>query len=908
MRASTSSSQPSDAHAPATEMPKAWRPQEAEEPMYQAWEAAGLFRGDPADPRPHFTVSMPPPNVTGELHLGHAEYTLQDLYCRYKRMNGYEALWVPGTDHAAIATQNVIEKQLAAEGTSKEQLGRAAFDRRVEEWYAESSGYIVTQLKRLGFSADWTRLRFTMDDAYVRAVREAFVRLYNDGLIYRGPRIVNWCPRDRSSISDLEVDWREHEDTLYYIRYDMADGDGALVIATVRPETMLADTGVAVNPHDPRYRDFIGRAARLPLVGRDLPVVGDEAVTMDFGTGALKVTPGHDPMDYEIGQRHHLEVLSAIDKEGNIVSEPWVPDELRTRDALTARGRVVEMLRDRDHLVRTESYVHEVGHCDRCGEIIQPLVDDQWWCAMTDLAGPAIEVVERGEVTFVPEKWNRTYLDWMRGLRDWNISRQLWLGHRLPIYYCFAGGAAPPDSGALRADATHVFVSVDEPETCAECGSRDIVQDPDVLDTWFSSALWPFATLGWPEQTPELDAFYPTDVLDTAREIINLWVARMIMTSLRFTGKVPFHHVLIHAVIQDPLGQRMSKSKGNGVNPLEMVDRYGADAVRAWASDVGLPRQDVRFDERQIDEYSKFANKLWNIARLVLMNADGVEIEAAPAPGDDPFDRWVLSRLDGLVESVTAAIEGYRPSEAIRSVYDFTWKELADWYLEAAKPRFRLAPDDPARRHAVSVAMRCLDVVVRLLHPVMPFVTQAIWDLLPAGGTPLIARAAAPTWPQGSGAQDQRIDSKMAAFFEVVRTVRDGRKEMGVGERETIPGTLRQTGAVDDFLLSPGARHALSLLTRVEIVDELPGLSGRVVVGDGVEIVLGAPTSGSASDTAALAADLVATKANIDRLEQRLGNAEFVSKANPEVVQRARDQLDAALEKRAALEEAFSRA
>ena len=884
-------------------MPSAWRPQEVEEEMYRGWEEAGLFRADPADPRPHFSISMPPPNVTGELHLGHAEYTLQDLYSRYKRMRGYEVLWIPGTDHAAIGTNAVIQKQLAAEGTSKEELGRTEFNRRVEEWYAKYGGYIVQQLKRLGFSADWSRLRFTMDDEYVAAVREAFVRLYNDGLIYRGPRIVNWCPRDRSSVSDLEVDWREHKDALYHIRYDMADGDGALVIATVRPETMLADTGIAVNPADPRYAAYIGRTARLPLVGRELRVVADESVEVDFGTGALKVTPGHDPMDYEIGRRHDLEVLSAIDKGGNIVSESWVPDELRTRDALTARDRIVEMLRERDHLVRIEEYVHEVGHCDRCGEIIQPLVDDQWWCAMAELAKPAIEVVERREVTFVPEKWNQTYLDWMRGLRDWNISRQLWLGHQLPVYYCF-GDAAPPAANAeMRDGATHTFVSTAEPDACPECGGGNLAQDTDVLDTWFSSALWPFATLGWPGETADLDAFFPTDLLDTAREIINLWVARMIMTSLRFTAKVPFHHVLIHAVIQDPDGQRMSKSKGNGVDPLEMVDRYGADAVRAWACDVGLPRQDVRFDERLIDEYSKFANKLWNITRLVLMNADGVEHEVDPDPGDDPFDRWILSRLDHLVETVTSAFEGYRPSEAVRALYDFEWRELADWYLEAAKPRFRLPADDPRRRQAVSVALTCVNVSLRLLHPVMPFITQALWDRLPGGGEALVARGPG-LWPGIQGRRDKALETEMSALFDLIRQVRDARKELGIAEREAPRAALRTAAGSPAIFRSPDGRAALALLARIELVERLDGPPGRVLVGDGVELAVAAPGASAPRDSAATARDIEAARANIARLEQRLANADFVGKAKPEVVQGTRDQLQATRERLAALEEA----
>ena len=880
----------------ASPMDKAWRPQDVEQAMYQAWEEAGLFTADPDDPRPHFSVAMPPPNVTGELHLGHAEYTLQDLYCRYKRMRGFAVLWVPGTDHAAIATQNVIEKQLAAEGTTKEQLGRAAFERRVDAWYAQYGDYIVSQLRRLGFSADWSRLRFTMDDAYVRSVREAFVRLYNDGLIYRGPRIVNWCPRDRSSISDLEVDWREHEDVLYHVRYDLADGDGALVIATVRPETMLADTAVAVHPNDPRYRQYIGRTVRLPLVGRELPVVADEAVAMDFGTGALKVTPGHDQLDYEIGQRHQLEIISAIDKDGNIVSESWVPDELRTRDSLTARDRVVEMLRERDHLVRTEAYVHEVGHCDRCGEIIQPMVDDQWWCAMGELAKPAIEAVERGEVTFVPEKWNRTYLDWMRGLRDWNVSRQLWLGHRLPVYYCFGTGTAPVDTADARAGALHTFASVAEPEACPECGGRVLLQDPDVLDTWFSSALWPFATLGWPDQTRDLAAFYPTELLDTAREIINLWVARMIMTSLRFMGTVPFHHVLIHAVIQDPHGQRMSKSKGNGVDPLEMVDQYGADAVRAWACEVGLPRQDVRFDVGRIEDYRNFANKLWNVARLTLMHAEGVDLIANPAPGDDPFDRWILSRLDGLVATVTDAIEGYRPVDGIRAIYDFTWKELADWYLEVAKQRFRLDPADPGRRQAVSVAMHSLDVVVRLLHPFMPFVTDALAERLPGHAGPLMARRDSPAWPTAGARQDPSLDEATAGFLDLVRELRDAARGAGVraGERASVRMVPAGGGSTADLALSPAGRAAVEALAGATLVDSLPS-AARTIVAGGLEVQVGAvERSDVPAAGAALSSALAATDEAVQKLEALLANPGFVDKAKPDIVQKARDDLDAA--------------
>jgi valyl-tRNA synthetase len=898
MEAETEEAKPTPGRpAAGSDMPKAWRPQDVEREMYRGWEEAGLFLADPADPRPHFSMVMPPPNVTGELHMGHATSdTIQDVLARYKRMRGYEVLWLPGTDHAAIATQNVIEKQLAAEGTTKEALGRAGFEKRVEEWYAQVRARIIDQLKRLGVTADWTRLRFTMDQAYVRAVREAFVRLYDDGLIYRGPRIVNWCPRCRSSISDLEVEWREHEDVLYYIRYDMADGDGSLIIATVRPETMLADTGVAVNPGDERYARFIGRVARLPLVGRELPVVADAYVDPKFGTGALKVTPGHDPNDYEIGRRHGLEVISVIDKDGNIESYDWVPDELRTRDALTARGRVVEMLRDRDHLVRTEMYIHDVGHCDRCGEVIEPLVDEQWWCSMEPMRGPAIEAVESGRLHYVPERYTKVYLDWMRNLRDWNVSRQLWLGHRIPVYYC---------------DNQHTFASVEEPRSCPECGSAGLRQDPDVLDTWFSSALWPFATMGWPEETEDLRAFFPTDVLSTAREIIFLWVARMIMTSQRFLGQEPFHTVLIHAVVQDSEGRRMSKSKGTGVDPLEMIDRYGADAVRAWSAEVGLRGQDVRFDEVKIESYQRFANKLWNIARYVLGAVEGTSVlpvEKLPPDTLLTLDRWVLSRLDHVTARVTEGLDTYRPGEAITDLYEFAWHELADWYIEAIKPRLQLAPEDPSRVAAASVVLHVLDQVVRLLHPFMPYVTEAIWTRLPGERPPLIARAAEGPWPATSGWHDRAVEGSVEALFELVRRLRDARKEIGVGERERILARVRSAGKKTALVDSPEGRQALSLLARLELVESLNGSAGRVVVGDGVEVQLAATASGGSGDPGSRAREIESARANINRLEQRLANADYVTKARPEVVQGTRDQLQAARQRLTALEEAHGSA
>src|SRR6266568_4645252 len=658
---------------PETEMPKAFDPQAIEAGWYARWEADGLFIADPESDRPKFAMCFPPPNITGELHMGHALQTaVYDLIARYKRMTGHEVLFLPGYDHAAIATQNVIEKQLAREGTSKEELGREQFDARVDAWYEEVGATIINQLRLLGASMDWTRLRFTMDSRYYRSVMTAFVEFYERGWIYRAPRIVNWCPHDRSAISDLEVEWQEHQDTLYFIRYRI-EGGGDVTIATVRPETMLADTGVAVNPNDERYRSLIGKTAVLPLVGRKLPIVGDDAVDKDFGTGALKVTPGHDPMDYEIGQRHGLEIVNGMHDDASM-NVPGLPyDGL---PALDARRRVVEDLKAQGFLVKEEPYAHEVGHCDRCHTIIEPLISDQWWLRMDIMRDKALAASEAGKVRWHPERYERTYLDWLRGLRDWNIGRQLWLGHRVPVYYCGNG---------------HKIVTVEAPEMCSECGSTELTQDPDVLDTWFSSALWPFATLGWPDETEDLKTFYPNDMNSTAREIINLWVSRMIMTGLEFMGEVPFSDVAIHCVVQAADGRRMSKSLGTGVDPRDLIQNYGTDALRAWVASVAMSTQDVRFDESRIEGYRRFCNKLWNATRLLLSSPG---IQSSDRPGalevqEHLEDRWILSRLSHACGVVTAGIEAFTFQESINAAYAFAWNEFCDWYLEAIKDRLR---------------------------------------------------------------------------------------------------------------------------------------------------------------------------------------------------------------------------
>jgi len=837
-----------------TEMPKAFDPQAIEAGWYARWEADGLFTADAASDRPKFAMCFPPPNITGELHMGHALQTaVYDLLARYKRMAGYEVLFLPGYDHAAIATQNVIEKQLAREGVTKEELGREKFDARVEGWYEQVGATIINQLRLLGASMDWTRLRFTMDSRYYRSVMTAFVAFYERGWIYRAPRIVNWCPHDRSAISDLEVEWQEHQDTLYYIRYPI-EGGGDVTIATVRPETMLADTGVAVNPDDPRYRQIAGKTAILPLVGRKLPIIADDAVEKDLGTGVLKVTPGHDPLDYEIGQRHGLDIVNGMHEDGTM-NVPGLPyDGL---PALEARKRVVEDLKAQGLLVKEEPYAHEVGHCDRCHTIIEPLISEQWWLRMEEMRDKALEASQARKVRWHPERYERTYLDWLRGLRDWNIGRQLWLGHRVPVYRC-------PDG--------HVTVAVDRPDTCAECGSAQLEQDPDVLDTWFSSALWPFATLGWPDETEDLDAFYPTDINCTAREIINLWVSRMIMTGLEFMDEVPFSDVVIHCVVQAADGRRMSKSLGTGIDPRELMSKYGADALRAWATSVSMSSQDVRFDESRVEGYRRFCNKLWNATRLVLSSPG---TPPASAPGSFEVhehleDRWILSRLSSASSEITSGIDSFSFQDSINAGYGFAWNEFCDWYLEAAKERLR-AGDAAAQ----DVAYFCLDNLFRLLHPFMPFVTEELWSKLP-GDRGYLMRA---EWPELNGKfADPAAEDEFQLVMAIVEEVRGHRQAAGAPPRG---GQLRLEGAVHHRVAALVAR-----LAQVELVDGLERGTPLAVAPGRVAFPSGTGDARRQKERTRLEEDLA-------KIEERLANAEFQAKAPQEVVDNLQQRADA---------------
>ncbi|MFI5282696.1 MAG: valine--tRNA ligase [Candidatus Dormibacterales bacterium] len=841
------------------QMPKAFDPQAVEAGWYARWESDGLFVADHASRRPKFTICLPPPNITGELHMGHAlNHTLQDICARYRRMAGFEVLFLPGTDHAAIATQNVIEKQLAAEGMTKEQLGRDAFTSRVVEWYHDVGETIVSQDRVLGVSLDWSRLRFTMDPRYVRAVMTAFVAFYERGWIYRAPRIVNWCPHDRSAISDLEVDWQEHEDKLYFIRYPI-EGGGDVVIATVRPETMLSDTGVAVHPEDARYAHLIGRTAILPLVGRRLPIVGDAAVEKNFGTGALKVTPGHDAMDYEIGQRHSLETVNGINPDGSL-SAPGLPyDGL---PALDARARIVADLTAQGVLVKEEPYTHEVGHCDRCHAVIEPLISEQWWLRMETMRDKALAASAAGKVRWHPERYERTYLDWLRGLRDWNIGRQLWLGHRVPVYDCENG---------------HRMVVIDPPRQCTECGTTRLEQHPDVLDTWFSSALWPFATLGWPEETADLKAFYPNNMNSTAREIINLWVSRMIMTGLEFMGDVPFFDVAIHCQVQTSTGERQSKSKGTGVDPRILIAKYGTDALRAWSASVAMSSQDVRFDESRVEGYRRFCNKLWNATRLVL-SSPGTPAQplGAHEAHEHLEDRWVLSRLAFTCAAVTAGIENFAFQDSIGAAYSFAWNEFCDWYLEAVKDRLR-AGDAAAQ----DVAHHCLDVILRLLHPVMPFVTEELWSRLP-GSRDYLMKA---RWPER---MDQHVDpAAEESFGQVIRIVEEVRGHRQAAGAPPRGGRLELDGSTAGSVAGLAARLASVELGAVDAGTPLGAVAGKV------SFPAGAGDGRNERELKRLRADLAKT-------EEKLADPDFRAKAPPHIVQKLAErasELGAAIER-----------
>jgi valyl-tRNA synthetase len=871
------------------ELPKTYDPHAVEGPTYQRWLDMGAFRADPDSGRPHFSIALPPPNVTGSLHIGHAlDHTIQDYLARMHRMRGDEVLWLPGMDHAGIATQNVVERELAKGGKTRFDLGREAFVERVWAWKAASGGVILGQMQRLGDSVDWSRQRFTMDEGLSRAVREVFVSLYEQGLLYRGQRIINWCPRCLTALSDIEVEHEEVPGELAFLRYPLADGSGAVVVATSRAETMLGDTAVAVHPDDPRYRHLIGRTVRLPLLDREIPVMADEAVDPEFGTGAVKVTPAHDPNDYEIAQRHGLPAVNVL-TEGAVVNSNGGPFE--GLDRYAAREAVKRALAEQGLLEGVEPAPHAVGHCYRCKTEVEPRLSLQWFVRTKPLAEEAMAAVRGGETRFEPARFEKTFFGWMESIRDWCVSRQLWWGHRIPAWYC-------PDG--------HVTVARADPSACAECGSAELRQDEDVLDTWFSSGLWPFSTLGWPERTRDLEAFYPTSVLVTGYDIIFFWVARMMMFGCHFEPPTPFRVVAIHGMVRDAQGKKMSKSFGNVIDPLELMDRYGTDALRFALIRGAHPGSDVPLAEDWVEGGRNFANKLWNLGRFLLSSLpEGTKPEDLPAETQRSLaDRWVLSRLERTRAAVTAAYDAYDPAEAARLLHAFAWSELADWAVELAKPRLAAGGDD-ARRVGAVLAY-ALDVTLRLLHPVMPFVTEELGRVLRDVDTITLG-----PWPlERPGDLDQAAEADMADLQEVISAVRRFRAEHGVPPARRPRLTIVAAGGhqADLFRAEAESIRRLARLEAVEVGDSGPSPAGQAGAGPAAKLLaagaeLYLPLAGLLDldeELARLERERADLERERSRAEAKLSNRDFLEKAPAPVVERARARLaevDAALAK-----------
>ena len=810
-----------------TEKRKSYEPQAIEQKWYDFWLRKGLFKPEVNPSGEPYCIVIPPPNVTGSLHMGHAlNATLQDVLIRWKRMHGYRALWIPGTDHAGIATQNVVEREIAKEKTDRHQLGREEFINRVWKWKGEYGGRIIHQLKKMGASCDWSRERFTLDEGLSAAVRTVFVKLYEEGLIYRSTRLINWCPRCLTALSDLEVEHEEEEGLLTYIRYPLEGGKGHLVVATTRPETMLGDTGVAVNPEDERYRELIGRRIELPLTCRQMPIVGDAAVEMEFGTGAVKVTPAHDFNDEEIAKRQSpaLPSISVIGADGKMTALAGARYE--GLDRYECRRLVVEDLKKQGLLEKEEKYTHSIGHCYRCKTVIEPLATPQWYVKIEPLASEAIKAVRDGRVKIVPSGWENSYFSWMENIKDWCISRQIWWGHRIPVWYCECG---------------KTIVSTETPTVCPGCGSTELKQDPDVLDTWFSSGLWPFSTLGWPQMPEDMKAFYPTGTLVTAFDILFFWVARMIMLGLKFMGDVPFHYVYIHALVRDEEGQKMSKSKGNVVDPLLIVDKYGADAFRFTLAAFAAQGRDIKFSEERVKGYRHFINKLWNASRFISMNMEGRQIAHGIDQVRDLPSLWILSRLANAADEIDSALQEYRFNDAANRVYQFLWREFCDWYLELAKTGLENEEDAPGIRWCL---LYCLDSVLRLLHPFMPFVTEEIWQTLPVpfrDGESIMTAA----YPSGLY-RDPAAEERMEIVMEAISGVRNIRGELNVqpgakvkvlvnaGSEDVaktlmghLPYIKRQAGA-DSIIVEMGLaaprKAAVNVMSRLEVYVPVEGL------------------------------------------------------------------------------------
>jgi len=876
------------------ELQKSYEPGEVEARAYQFWLDEGLFRAEDSSEKKPYAIVIPPPNVTGMLHMGHAlNNTIQDIIIRYKRMHGFNTLWMPGTDHAGIATQNVVEQELAKEGLTRHDIGRDKFIERIWEWRERYGGIILNQLQKLGCSCDWSRERFTMDEGLSRAVREVFVRLYNDGLIYQGDYIVNWCPRCHTAISDLEVEYEEEQGGLWYIEYPFVDGDGGIIVATTRPETMLGDTAVAVNPDDDRYRDVVGKHVILPLVNREIPIIADDYVAPEFGTGAVKITPSCDPNDFAMAERQGLDTVIIMDGSAVINENGGV---YQGQDRYTCRKNVIADLKKGEYLVREETYGHNVGRCYRCKTDIEPTVSKQWFVKIKPLAQMASAAVVRGDTKIIPKLWEGTYFEWMENIRDWCISRQIWWGHRIPVWYCD--------------DCNHMIVAIEAPETCTACGGSNLRQEEDVLDTWFSSGLWPFSTLGWPEETEALKTFYPTSLLVTGFDIIFFWVARMMMMGLYVMKEVPFEHVYLHALVRDEKGEKMSKSKGNSIDPLSMIDKYGADAFRFTLAAFTAQGRDIKMSERRIDGYRHFINKIWNAARFSLINLEDFDGGDGDLPGDDYSlaDRWIMSRLNQVTVDVTNSIDEYKFNEAAGKVYQFVWHELCDWYLEMIKPVLYGTGAPKQRKAAQQTLSAVLTSTLQILHPFIPFVTEEIWQIMTKDGGSIM-QSSFPV--EREELKDEDAERQMDLIMSVIGTIRNIRGVMHIPPNKKLKVLLSITD--DDLIpdIEEGRGYISDLATLAELT-----IAGAVEEPKGVATGVAGPVNifvylegiiDVAVEEKRLEKELAKIEKDINILGKKLSNPDFMEKASPEIIEKEQTRFEESKETRVTLEEALTR-
>ena len=868
------------------ELAKAYEPQEVEGRIHDFWMKGGYFHAEVDPKKKPYTIVIPPPNITGQLHMGHAwDETLQDILIRWKRMQGYSALWLPGTDHASIATEAKIVEAMRQEGITKEDLGRDGFLERAWAWKDKFGGRILEQLKLLGSSCDWDRLRFTMDEGCSKAVRHVFVKLYNEGLIYRGERIINWCPNCKTAISDAEVEFEEKDGSFWHLRYPLADGSGYVELATTRPETMLGDTAVAVHPEDERYQHLVGKRVILPLVNKEIPIVADEYVEMDFGTGVVKITPAHDPNDFEVGRRHDLPVINVMNEDGSINENGGKYAGL---SGMEARKQIVKDLEEGGYLIKVEPIKHNVGTCQRCHTVVEPRVSTQWFVKMEPLAGPAIDVVKDGTIRFIPERMEKTYYNWMENIKDWCISRQLWWGHRIPAWYC--------------EDCGETIVSETDVDTCPKCGGKHLHQDEDTLDTWFSSALWPFSTLGWPDETEELKYFYPTNTLVTGYDIIFFWVARMIFSGMKHMGKAPFSTVLYHGLLRDSQGRKMSKSLGNGIDPVEVIDQYGADALRFTLVTGNSPGNDARYSEEKVAASRNFANKIWNAARFIHMNIDGKDVPCALPETLTLEDQWIVSRFNTVAKEVTENLEKFELGMAVQKLYDFLWDDFCDWYIELAKIRLNSA-DEAAAQGARQVLVWTLGSTLKLLHPFMPFVTEEIWQSLPHEGEALIV---AP-WPEyEEGHAFPQAEAEMKKVMELITAVRTRRSEMNVPPSKKAH-LMVETAAPQAFVTEQEAIARLAYCSSVEVGGHFEQTEGSVTV-------VTAACRGylpmddlvdKKAETARLQKELEGAKKQLATAQAKLQNEKFISKAPQNVIDGVKDNAKKLQEKVRMIEESL---